>query len=208
MWLVVLVIIMRKSKTIFEISILLVLVFGLIVLTENILKESTIFDVNIVIRCVFLVCGACSMYYFYLITSNIGLYLSFERTRKAIFNESIKKALVILIITFFLTIFTLLINMVIKKDNITMYDLFIKSRVIYLVISFATLSTIGTLVPMIRINKNSDEVIKQILLIVSFLVFLALSFIESIIVFVIILVVEIPLFLVSRNIFLKRNIDL
>ena len=199
---------MRKSKTIFEISILLVLVFGLIVLTENILKESTIFDVNIVIRCVFLVCGACSMYYFYLITSNIGLYLSFERTRKAIFNESIKKALVILIITFFLTIFTLLINMVIKKDNITMYDLFIKSRVIYLVISFLTLSTIGTLVPMIRINKNSDEVIKQILLIVSFLVFLALSFIESIIVFVIILVVEIPLFLVSRNIFLKRDIDL
>ena len=58
------------------------------------------------------------------------------------------------------------------------------------------------------IEKIEHEVIKQILLIASFLVFLALSFIESIIVFVIILVVEIPLFLVSRNIFLKRDIDL
>lgn len=198
---------MKKSRKYLEIAFVLGLMLFLIILTENILKESSFFNINIAIWAIYLIVASYSMYHFFFIVSNLSLYVSFKVTRRKVFLGVLKKSGLIILATSIFTFLIVLLNMVFRKEEITILKLFFDSRLLYFVSFFFFLVFFGVFIALLKF-KRSEMVIKHILLLLAILVVCGLIFINSIYVIVGFLLVSAIMFFLCKDLYYNKCIEI
>lgn len=199
---------MQKNKVLAESAIILALAFALIVICENILKESSIFNIVHINILLFGVVSGASAYYFYSISSNLSLYLSFGRTRKELFSKSLINGSIVLGILFVLSVFSVITNILFKKEGLSLTKVYVESKILYLVMNVILFAFLGNLVGLVSKNKYVNHSLLIIMLFGMFSIALIFNSYIVNLVGIGLAIVNLILFIILRHCYFNHHLDI
>ena len=199
---------MKRSRVVIDAIIVLVLVFALIIICENILKDSNIVDLKNIIILLFACVSGASCYYYYSLSSNLSLYLSFGKTRKEIFKKSLLNGSIVLLILFILTIFSIISDMFFRKSDFDLNRIFVESKIAYLVLSFILFSILGNLTGIVSKNKYLSHSILIGLIVILFTVSLLFDYLIVNYIAIVVAILDIILFFIMKKKYYNHIFDL